>query len=59
MRRRLRLVALLLLGATLVSCDQAAGETGQPGAPISEATPSPPTPDPLLQTTSLPQHGSD
>lgn len=46
MRRRLRLVALLLLGATLVSCGQAAGETGQPGAPISEATPSPPTPRP-------------
>ena len=52
--RRWRLVALLLLGAMLVSCGEAANGTGQPEAPVNQQQH-----DPVQQTTQLPQQGKD
>ena len=53
MHRR-RIIVLLVLGAALADCGQGGDRTVQPAAPTIE-----PTLDPRLQTTSLPQHGSD
>ncbi len=54
-----RLAALLLLGASLASCGQGNNDLGQPLVPGEATTLVEPTLDPRLQTTSLPQQGSD
>ena len=53
MRRRWRLAALLLVGATLANCAQGANE-GQHEAPENQQQH-----EPVPQTTQLPQHGKD
>lgn len=52
-------VALLVLGAALTSCRDLADGTAQPAAPVISPAAVEPTADPLLQATSLPQHGDD
>ncbi len=59
MRRRLGIAVLLFLAAMLTGCGQTENNTGQPQPNLETATVVEPTPDPMLQTTSLPQHGSD
>ncbi len=59
MRRRWGLAVLLILAATLSGCGQTGNDTGQPQPNVETASAAEPTPDPRLQTTSLPQHGSD
>ena len=53
------IVALLLLGAALTGCGDTAEGPGQPAAPMISPAVVEPTVDPLLQATSLPQHGAD
>ncbi len=59
MRQRLGIDVLLFLAAMLSGCGQTENDTGQPQPNLETATAAEPTPDPRLQTTSLPQHGSD
>ena len=54
-----KLAALLLLGTSLASCGQGVNDIGEPLAPGEATTLVEPTLDPRLQTTSLPQQGSD
>ena len=59
MRRRWGIAVVLSLAAALAGCGQAENDTGQPQLNMETASAVEPTPDPRLQTTSLPQHGSD
>ncbi len=54
-----RLAAILLLGASLTNCGQDTNDTGQPQPVVEMTAVAEPTLDPRLETTSLPQQGSD
>lgn len=54
-----RLAALLLLGVSLASCGLGVNDIGEPLVPGEATTLVEPTLDPRIQTTSLPQQGSD
>jgi len=54
-----RFAALVVLGASLSGCGQDANDIEQPQPPVEATAAAEPTIDPRLQTTSLPQQGSD